>query len=388
MTSTPAAATSRLHIPALTGLRWFAALAVFFHHSAQHESLPDPIRRIMGAGSNGVTFFFLLSGFVIALSYFDGATRPTLHSTWNYLVSRLARVYPLYLLVLVVVWLAVDGASNASRFLIQVLALQSWHPSLVVAYGINAPGWSIGVEFFLYACFPLLVLALRPISTNVKALLAVAVVVIVGAFTLAALFHGFRNGLPATNPFSAHRWLYRTPVTRLGDFTLGMVAALLLRQAMRHRPTAGSWDRVLSPLLTWLPLATTLLLMAWPGRTRYYASYDALWMLPAVLLFLGLSYYPKSALSHFLSTRLVVLLGEVSFAFYLVHRPLMHVFGAESWAQESLLSYSVKMVLLIAVIAVVAAGCHFLWERPAQRFLNRRMRIKETTTKPAPVLVP
>ncbi|MEV4117888.1 acyltransferase [Micromonospora sp. NPDC049645] len=376
MTTTPTTAAPKLRIPALTGLRWFAALAVFFHHSAAHESLPDPVRRVMGAGSNGVTFFFLLSGFVIALNYFDSATRPTPRSTWNYLIGRLARVYPLYLLVLVVVWLAVDHHSNVSRFLIQALALQSWHPSLVVTYGINAPGWSIGVEFFLYACFPLLVLALRPIADNARVLLAVAVTTIVAAFVLAALFQHFRNGLPATNPFSAHRWLYRTPATRLGDFTLGMVAALLLRQAKLSWSASATRDRVLSPLLTWLPVAATLLLMAWPDRTRYYASYDALWMIPGALLFFGLGQYPQSALSRFLSTRPLVFLGEVSFAFYLVHRPLMQLVGESSWMNDSLPAYLAKLTLLVAVITLVAAGCHFLWERPAQRLVNRYLKIR------------
>ncbi|MFI6785281.1 acyltransferase family protein [Micromonospora sp. NPDC050276] len=369
----------------MTGLRWFAALAVFFHHSAAHESLPDPVRRIMGAGSNGVTFFFLLSGFVIALNYFDGATRPTPRSTWNYLIGRLARVYPLYLLVLVVVWLAVDHHSNVSRFLIQALALQSWHPSLVVTYGINAPGWSIGVEFFLYACFPLLVLALRPIANNARALLAVAAATIVAAFVLAALFQHFRNGLPATNPFSAHRWLYRTPATRLGDFTLGMVTALLLRQAKLSWPASASWNRVLSPSLTWLPVVATLLLMAWPDRTRYYASYDALWMLPGALLFFGLGQYPRSALSRLLSTRFIVFLGEVSFAFYLVHRPLMQLVGEAAWMNDDLLTYVAKLTLLVAAIIAAAAACHFLWERPAQRLVNRYLKIR---TPAAPTATP
>ncbi|MBM0277272.1 acyltransferase family protein [Micromonospora tarensis] len=376
MTSTPVTTPPKLRIPALTGLRWFAALAVFFHHSAAHDSLPEPVRRIMGAGSNGVTFFFLLSGFVIALNYFDGATRPTPRGTWNYLIGRLARVYPLYLLVLVVVWLAVDHHSNTSRFLIQVLALQSWHPSLVITYGINAPGWSIGVEFFLYACFPLLVLVLRPIANNARALLAVAAATIVATFVFAALFQHFRNGLPATNPFSAHRWLYRTPATRLGDFTLGVVTALLLRQAKLSWSASATRDRVLSPMLTWLPLVATLLLMAWPDRTRYYASYDALWMLPGALLFFGLGQYPQSMLGRFLSTRAVVLLGEVSFAFYLVHRPLMLAVGEASWMDDSLPAYLAKMTVLVAFITVVAAGCHFLWERPAQRLVNRYLRIR------------
>ncbi|MFI7606321.1 acyltransferase family protein [Micromonospora sp. NPDC049366] len=385
MTSTPAPTTGRLHVPALTGLRWFAALAVFLHHSAPHDALPEPIARIMGAGSNGVTFFFLLSGFVIALNYFDGAARPTLGGTWNYAVGRLARVYPLYLLVLVVVWVAVDHGSHPIRFIHHLFAVQSWHPSLVIAYGINPPGWSIGVEFFLYACFPLLALALRPIADNTRALVAVAVTLVVAVFAAAAVFHHFRYGLPATDPSSAHRWLYRMPATRLGDFALGMVAALLLRRARRSWSPSATRDGLLSPLLTWVPLAATLLLMAWPDRSRYYVSYDAMWVLPAVLLFLGLSLYPRSVLSRFLGARVTVFLGEVSFAFYLVHRPLMQALDAESWANGGFLAYAGRMVLLVAFITAVAAACHLLWERPAQRFVNRRLRMKAQAPAPAPV---
>ncbi|MFC0507716.1 acyltransferase family protein [Micromonospora costi] len=387
MTSTPLDHAPRLHIPALTGLRWFAALAVFLHHSVPHESLPGPVVRIMGAGSNGVTFFFLLSGFVIALNYFDAAARPTLHGTWNYLLGRLARVYPLYLLVLVVVWLALDDASYVSRFVVQVFAVQSWYPSLSLTYGINPPAWSIGVEFFLYACFPLLALALRPIAGNVRALLAVAVSLVVLLFAAAALFHLFRYGLAATNPYSAHRWLYRTPVTRLGDFTIGMIGALLLRHALRSRPASAVPERVMSPMLTWLPLAATLLLMAWPGRARFYASYDAMWVVPAAVLFFGLGRYPRSLLSRFLSARPLVFLGEVSFAFYLVHRPLMQALGSESWADDAFVAYAVKTALLVAVVTAVAAACHFLWERPAQRFVNRRLRARVPAATPAPVPV-
>jgi peptidoglycan/LPS O-acetylase OafA/YrhL len=389
MTSTAAAAKpERLHLPALTGLRWFAALAVFFHHAVRPETLPGPISRFMQSGHNGVTFFFVLSGFVIALNYFDTAARPTSRGTWNYFVGRLARVYPLYLLVLTVVWVFVDHQSNVPRFLWQLFALQSWHPSLVIAYGINAPGWSIGVEFFLYACFPLLVLVLRPIAANAKALLILAVAVIVAVFLAAALFQQFRNGLPPTDPASAHRWLYRMPATRLGDFALGMIAALLLRHLRRSWETAPPADRILSPLLTWFPLGLTVLLMASPDRAKYYASFDAFWALPAVMLFLGLGLYPQSLLSRFLSLRAVVFLGEVSFAFYLVHRPLMHLVDAESWGNDRILLYTAKSVLLVAFIVAVAAACHYLWERPAQRFLNHLLRINARPRPDVAVVAP
>ncbi|MFC3505285.1 hypothetical protein ACFOOK_30585 [Micromonospora krabiensis] len=128
--------------------------------------------------------------------------------------------------------------------------------------------------------------------------------------------------------------------------------------------------------------------MAWPARSRYYASYDAMWVLPAVLLFLGLSLYPRSALSRFLGARVTVFLGEVSFAFYLVHRPLMQALDAESWANGGFLAYAGRMVLLVALITAVATACHVLWERPAQRFVNRRLRMRAPAPAPAPVPTP
>ncbi|MBB5868192.1 peptidoglycan/LPS O-acetylase OafA/YrhL [Allocatelliglobosispora scoriae] len=207
---------------------------------------------------------------------------------------------------------------------------------------------------------------------------------VVLVFALATAFQLYRAGLPPTNPDSAHRWLYRMPVTHLGDFTLGMIAALLLRHARQTWTPSARRDRVLSPLLTIAPAALTLSLMAWPGRPSYYASLDAMWIVPAVVLCLGLGLYPRSLLGRLLSLRAVVFLGEVSFAFYLVHRPIMYALKAERFGAGSAAGYLGKMALIVVLITVVAIVCHFLVERPAQRLLNGLLRIKGREVKVLP----
>ena len=91
--------TSKLRIDALTGLRFFAALAVYLHHHPKPVFLPEFVSTFMMAGYNGVTLFFVLSGFVIGLNYFDMLVKPTRASIFKYALARFARIYPLYALV-------------------------------------------------------------------------------------------------------------------------------------------------------------------------------------------------------------------------------------------------------------------------------------------------
>ncbi len=164
----------------------------------------------------GVTLFFTLSGFVLAINYFDALQRPSATKVWNYLVARFARIYPLYILVLFYI-LVHDHAYGMSiaGWWRHVLAIQAWSSSVVTAYSFNGPAWSVSVEFFLYASVPLLFPVLARLRTP-RAVLAAATVVALALTALTAWFAATgRGGLPWANPQSAHRWLYRTPVTRL-----------------------------------------------------------------------------------------------------------------------------------------------------------------------------
>src|ERR1700743_1356882 len=90
----------RANLKPLTSVRFFAALAVLlFHFGAgmiARLGAPTPLRHLFANGYLGVTFFFVLSGFLLTYSYFDRlASRAELR---DYAVSRVARLYPVYLL--------------------------------------------------------------------------------------------------------------------------------------------------------------------------------------------------------------------------------------------------------------------------------------------------
>lgn len=370
-------------LPALTGLRILAALAVYLSHVGPPHGSPELLANFMRSGYSGVTVFFVLSGFVLAINYFEGMRRPRPRSVYNFFVARFARVYPLYVAVLffLVVRQHALGVSIDGWWR-NTLAIQAWDPNVFHAYAFDGPAWSIGVEFFLYACFPLLVPLLGRLRAP-RAILLTAAGVAVAMVALAAAFVIGGNGsLPITDADSAHRWLYRMPLTRLGDFALGILAAMLF-VAIRNR---GSLERLGRPLASGAAVAIVAL-MAWPALFYTAWSWDVAYAIPAAVLIFGLAIAPWGLLARGLSVGPMILLGEASYAFYLVHAPALGFLGGGGWAEAMSPTALLNEVCILAAIIALAVGLHVTIERPARKYLRNWLTIgkgRRAKQQPAP----
>jgi peptidoglycan/LPS O-acetylase OafA/YrhL len=360
-------ARSGRSIPALTGLRIVAALAVYLSHLGPPHSAPSVLVSFFSSGYMGVTVFFVLSGFVLSINYFGSFTSPNVHKLWDYVVARFARIYPLYIAVLVYIIVRLHAYGEAiGGWWQHVLAIQAWSPTLAQAYNFNGPAWSVSVEVFLYACFPLLVVLLGRLDTT-RALGIVAGVVVLCMVGLTWWFVATGRGdLPWTDPESAHRWLYRTPLTRLGDFTLGILAARLFVRNQTHR----AWKRAGYPLAAGGGIVV-LALMAWSPDVFSAWSWDVLYALPAALVILGLALSPGSLPARFLSLPVMVLLGESSYAFYLVHQPALEYLGANRWSIATSPTTVIFEIFIFGIIVCLSVGLHVVLENPARRFIRR-----------------
>lgn len=349
-------------IPALTGLRCVAALMVFVSHFPI-PGVSGRLLQVTRAGYGGVTFFFVLSGFVLAHIYMDRFLEAPSREIGPYVAARLARIYPLYLICNLVAFGLIDRPLHVGRV---VLALQAWSPDLGVAYALDGPGWSVGVEVFLYAMCPLVILGLDRAgllrSGRGLALLGALVVAVMVALALGfAVWGGARFDIGAAN--SAHRWLYRMPAARLLDFTLGILAcAFLRRQAGQHVA------RPLWAAAGYGVIAACLALMA-SGEFYFSAfSWDVCFAVPSVILILSVALVPRGLLSRGLGHPVMVALGEVSYAVYLIQglvSPLMG--GTLDTARFSAGQY---VVFCLAVL-VVSVAAHLGIERPARRWVLR-----------------
>lgn len=352
----PATPPARGRLPSLTGLRFAAALLVFGVHAYSFIPLADPQdNRVAGllfnAGDLGVSFFFVLSGFVLTWSVRPGYRRR------RFLLGRVVRVYPAHLvaLILAMVGLAVTARIPdiwPQQFVGSALLIQAWHPSDVHYLGINPVAWSLSCEIAFYLAFPVLYAAVRRLGTAALRVAAIGLPTAVWLMPLVA------------EVFVAaeyRRWfVYVFPPVRGLEFLLGIVLALLVLR--------GAWRGPGLTLATVLWVANYLAVDWLPAAARDTA---------ATIVTIALL-VPAAALADLRGQRswwrgrIPVHLGTVSYAFFLVHMVLivtvMHLLGRERlWTTPQAVALALALLLGSYLLAV---PLHRWVELPAMRLLK------------------
>ncbi len=342
----------------LTGLRVFAALAVVLVHVGYHFSSSNTVDVAEAYGYTGVTFFYLLSGFVLTWSRPAAGPR-------RFWWSRFSRIWPLTVLLTVFAFTVVAAQERIPGTLGQVanlLLLQAWWPKGDWYFGGNGVSWSLSCEMFFYLLFPLLIIPIRRLRWRGLGLAAAMVLTVqVGAPVVAALL-----GVPGNVYF----WLFFVfPPYRLLEFILGMLLARAVLLGLKLR-----WPRAASLLAL---AALGLVAFACTDYTVSTGQYldrpfVALAVIPwlAVLL-LAASTQDLRHVSSWLRSGLLVALGESSFALYLVHKPL-YLFTSSFgwWRNTGHLLATGRLILFIALALGTAAALHYWLEGPLDRLLR------------------
>lgn len=348
-------ATSR-RIDQLTGLRFFAALLVFLSH-LKWEKTGQFLQRLFDQGYVGVSFFFVLSGFVLSLSYSERLKGGNL-SRAAYILFRYARLTPLHILTAspFLILALREGVFNPIVSIANLLYLQSWIPSSFYYFSLNAPSWSLSDEIFFYFSF----LGLILLNKQNKLRLALLMSAIV--FLVACYVERFHSGHVFFGAQTFSHWLfYIFPGFRLLEFIVGMIIY-------------DFWARNYFKRAYFSSLAIpTLLLAMYFGRLVPESIRMSLYYLPFVI-FLLISHLgeEKTPSNKLFSMPLMVLLGEASFAFYLIHQPIILVARemAPALAQNELLFF-LAMVVFISLSSVLL---FWFYERPFESFLKNQVR--------------
>ena len=295
----------------LTALRFFAALAVLASHLwplAEYPNALQPVARtLFHEGYAGVSFFFMLSGYILAHTYQARLAQGRI-GLRHYFVLRLARILPLHWLVGVPLAVPALGQEGWAKVAVNLLLLQAWVPRADWYFTINEPSWSLSDEAFFYACFAgLALMPLRRLGRLAAGLLAVNLGVVVWRI---ASGHGAI--LAGDVPTLTHWLTYISPVARLLDFMAGM----LVYRLPRRGGTGAEWGAVvllLAAMVAWPLLGV-------PDAWRMQLAY-----LPLMALFVWAFGAGAGGLSRWLAGQgWLILLGDASFALYLVHLPVVH----------------------------------------------------------------
>lgn len=386
------ASGARPQLPALTGLRFIAAaLVVLFHARGMLPSLRDnPAFDIIGSGYSGVSLFFVLSGFVLAYNYLtpDGTG---VKDTRDFLVARFARIYPVYLVGIVVgfplfVRDLQRSGGNAQLFregppitALTVTLLQSWVPDY--ACRLNCPGWSLSTEAFFYLAFP--VIGIWLVRRSGGSLFAFVIGCWAIAMTVALAYMKLNpDHFTEVSASSRADWLGMvkfSPLFRLPEFALGMAAGVLFLRAPhafgRHASTIGL-----------VATAAIVAVLSLHSRLPYLAIHNGLLAPLFALLIMSLA-TGAGPLAQVLGTRPLRLLGEASFALYLMHLAILSYAskGFEVAGMSMNKSPGLLIITLIVLQALSIAILHFV-EEPARRAIRSRLGRKKSAA-PAEVQV-
>ncbi|MDB5309180.1 MAG: putative acyltransferase [Gemmataceae bacterium] len=373
--------TPKHRLDALTGLRFLAALAVAFSHLPQLHGdttiAPTP-RRIMAEGAAGVPFFFVLSGFVLAYSYHDRFARPGRRELGRYALARFARIWPVYLLTVGVaaVWPMVPLPPGAWAAAKNLLLVHMWLPSTNPDPGFNPVAWSLSEEVFFYAVLPVL-------------LWAAAKAPRVGRWGLvggAAAAWVVPAGLVLWHCTNLNRWTlyvcHLCPLVRLGEFGVGLVLGLgFVRSAA---PTLGPPDRRTRRVWTGLELAAVLVValsVFHSFRVPLLFRLNGYYTLPFALVVATFA-RQRGALSGLLAGRVAVYLGEVSFAFFLLHGFVFTYIGW--WFGPEPVGSVVWAGGVVAAALLVAVFIYQFFETPLRIWVVGTGRSRVAPDRPSP----
>lgn len=379
-------------VESLTGLRWWAALAVFFFHSQFFAPMPavngDPYFWIFGGltglGFAGVTFFFILSGFVLTWSYRVEDTAVRFY--WR----RLARIWPMIPISALISW---PVFFHPGRYpwhgLFQTLTLtQAWSPKYF--YDANRNTWSLSCEAFFYLLFPLLIRPILALSTRALAVVAVPLLLVI------------TTAPPLFSPGQAHAG---TPLYRLPEFILGIITAAAMRRGWRPAISARWVTGAIAAagVFIWWWFKQPQLSRGKSG-TPFWTLQTWIWHFPwhkvtdpgpqqvmdeifgplFALLIAAVAARDLSGGSSWLRSRPLVRLGKWSFSFYLVEMPVLC--AAAKWIgmrQPHTLRNIPWLLAALAVSIALSAFCYRWIESPAERWMKKLLRPAKTRSSMA-----
>jgi peptidoglycan/LPS O-acetylase OafA/YrhL len=365
----------RRELRPLTSFRFLAALAVGLYHLWYLKDDPawsGVAHRYFAEGSAGVTFFFILSGFVLAYTYHHRMRAPNRAALWDYAVARFARIWPVHLLTLFLILLLpsklaearADWAVGGPAFLANLFLIQGYIPNPGVFFSYNQVSWSLSAEVFFYLTLPLIIVVFwrtrliqRPID-----LLSLAA----GMWCLQLLAVSRLPNIYTPTQLWA---VYLFPPVRWFDFFIGVLMGLAFTRLGNSPAPTNRWRIGLATFLELASLGVLAIAVHKAMLVDYKIrlnGYYTPWMALVIWTFA----FQRGYMSALLSGRAMVFLGEISFGFYMLHPTVfwllyMHreTLGLAAWRPGS------QAGLALLATTALSAICYRFYEMPVRRRL-------------------
>ena len=356
-------------LDALTGLRSFAAVNIVLFHFSNPDWF-GPLAPVVNAGYASVSFFILLSGFVLGYNY-NARARAGELGIKRFYEARFTRLYPIYLLSLILAFklLPIEWGSHThgmfwAGIVLSPLLLQGWIPE--IATFLNTPAWTMSAESFYYVLFPWMARWKKPERIGPH-LAKMGLVWILGLVpgTLYVIYNP--DGLSHLDRFSYGKWLQAlkyTPIPHLASFVFGVLLAELdevVPRMGKRRLSIGIFGFI-----------ATFFILTQAYRLPYALLHDGFFMPLFGCIVLGLA--GINPLSKLFGLAPLVFVGEASYCLYLLHFNMWNLIHDSHLLDRLGLARFDPWISYFILIGLALLALHFV-EKPAQRILRGWMHV-------------
>lgn len=367
------------YLPQLDGLRFFAFILVYVHHSPPGFQSPF-VGRIHELGWSGVELFFALSAFLFFFLLFKEHASTNRISIPRFYIRRILRIWPLYFFYFF--WVIDFQPSRITERMHYFLCfIENFKIHLDGQYNPDFPFqhlWTISYEEQVYLLMPWLAWASAILVKRGRSLL-----VGIGFIALASLSIYYRHCGLILGQWK-HLSIWVLPYLRPETMFAGCLAAVLMASPIYRRIPSIAYAVVAISALsliyflrqahgeTYLDLRPTSSLTVYAVLALGFGSL-ILWLLSS-----------KSWLSHFLSWRPLAFLGKISYGLYVWHYALIPISNAHwaPWVAATLNrenTWALRFwVALIGIIGVSVAS-YYLLEFP---FLALKKLVTKVPSRP------
>ena len=290
-----------MRVEQLTFTRFLAAIFIVIYHFGE-EIFPfskPPIAILVAQANLYVSYFFVLSGFVMIVAY----SNKEHIDTAEYYKKRFARIYPVYLLAIIalIAFMAAIHEYHFGGLLSNLFLVQAWIPSQSTAF--NGPGWSLSVEMVFYLIFPWLFNYIYK-KKNIKMLVGMIIAIWLVTQIFFTLYF----------PDRPDDYLSFCPLMHINEFLMGNLAGLLFVWKLQQRKANYDWHIV---------ILMALLVLALKFHPVFINYHDGILVVLYVPLIIALS-LNTGVLTTVFKMKPLVYLGEISYSIYILQVPVYY----------------------------------------------------------------
>ncbi|WP_208560227.1 acyltransferase family protein [Marinilactibacillus kalidii] len=331
-------------IKPLQSLRFIAIFFVFLSHLLFFENTTYEyfFLRFLYGGYWGVTFFLVLSGFVMSYNYQESFKDLNRKKYLEFIKKRLIRLFPIHIFTFILAVpfyiLAIINYPIKYFFkaLLNILLIQSLIPIREVYFSFNSVSWYLSCCFILYLLTPLLLFLLSKIMKSNKYLIIYGFLIYLIAFLAVIIWKEHRH----------FTWIfYISPFFRIFDFSLGLLLGIFIKVNKFEKSRKYYTIIEISSVVFFIAMY-----LCYPYINKAYTY--GVYYLPIMLLIVAIFSINRGYISKLLENKRLVALGGVSFEFYVIHKLIIDylVFSSPNINPILIALISFIMSILSAII--------------------------------------